>query len=65
MVDVYQQVRKAYSSALKMEAAHFSEMLVNIYQSTQHHTPEEAIFICHENIKSFLPLLEIALFFIY
>jgi hypothetical protein len=45
VVDVYQHLRKAYSSALKMEAAHFSEMLVNIYQSTQQHTPEDAIFI--------------------
>jgi hypothetical protein len=32
----------SYSSALKIEAVHYSEMLVNLYQTTQQHTPADS-----------------------
>jgi hypothetical protein len=40
----------AYSSTLKMEAVHSSEALVNIYQTTWQHIPEDSLF--HVNLVS-------------
>jgi hypothetical protein len=31
-----------YSSDLKIEADHYSEMLINLYQTTQQHTPTDS-----------------------
>jgi hypothetical protein len=45
--------------ALMMEAARFSETLVNFYQTTRRNNPEDSHLRTHrrENLRSYLPFL--------
>jgi hypothetical protein len=38
---------------VKMERAGSSKTLIKMYQATQHHIPETAIFMCHIELKGF------------